>query len=537
MRHLQLIKKLIPPFKPFHPTLLAGLVIFSWALIACNSATPPAPTAQKAAEVVETPTNTATPAPTVAVSTPTSPPPTTTDIPATPTPRPTATPVTTPTPPTYVVKEGDTLLGIATELGTTLEALAETNEIGVDDFIQPGQELVIPVVIEPTTPATPTVAATPTSLTVAATPTSPTAVTPAAAENQKATQTPANAAQAVVSTATPAAPPPASQPAVGATMIPIPTFAVADNVNPLTGLPVADPSALRRRPLMVRVGNDVGARPQIGLNSADIVYEEITEWWVTRFTAIYLANTPPAVGPVRSGRLLNVQLVPQYQGALAHSGGSDPVRWEISQAPLVNLDEFYNAAPYFYREGEGWATRLAIDTQAARDYMRNRDLDAPVDLPAFFFSDTLDEGGEAGPDLYIPYPRSTSFTEWHYDPASGQYLRWISGYPLYDAAGGQIAASNVIVYFADHLATDIVEDSNGATSIRIFMNGFNAAWLFRDGRLYRGFWQTQGDRPPYFTYPDDRKPYHLKPGNTWIEVVPLYYKIGLNSADEASAKP
>jgi hypothetical protein len=320
-------------------------------------------------------------------------------------------------------------------------------------------------------------------------------------------------------------------------MIPIPTFAVAENVNPLTGLPVTDPSVLRRRPLMVRVGNDVNARhSQIGLNSADIVYEDITEWWVTRFTAIYLANAPAAVGPVRSARLLNVQLVPQYKGALAHSGGSDPVRWEISQAPLVNLDEFYNSTPYFYRPGEGWATRLAINAQAARGYMSNKGLDAPVNLPAFFFSETLDEGGEPGPDLYVPYPQSTSFTEWHYEPATGKYLRWITGGPLYDAAGGQIAADNVIVYFADHLPTDIVEDTNGATSIRIFMNGFNAAWLFRDGRLYRGFWQTQGDRPPYFTYPDDRKPYHLKPGNTWIEVVPLHYKIGLNSAAEASSK-
>lgn len=528
-----LVRHLVKRIHPFHSLLLTALVIVSLVLGACNSATPPAEGEQEAAEVVETPTETATPAPTVAVSTPTPRPSTATvtatSVRASPTPRPTMTLAATPTPPGYVVKEGDTLSGIATELGTTMEELAEANEIGVDDFIQPGQTLVIPELVEPTAlavTATLTVTGVTTAVAVEAT------TTPSGAANtSEPTTTPA------ASTATPAIPAPAA-PAVGATMIPIPTFAVAANVNPLTGLPVSDPSVLQRRPLMVRVGNDVGARQgQIGLNSADIVYEEITEWWVTRFTAIYLANAPAAVGPVRSARLLNVQLVPQYQGALAHSGGSDPVRWEISQAPLVNLDEFYNAAPYFYREGEGWATRLAINTQAARDYMRNKSLDAPVDLPAFFFSNTLDEGGEPGPDMYIPYPRSTSFTEWHYDPASGKYLRWISGYPLYDAAGGQVAADNVIVYFADHLATDIVEDTNGATSIRIFMNGFNAAWLFRDGRLYRGFWQTQGDRPPYFTYPDDRKPYHLKPGNTWIEVVPLYYKIGLNSAAEANSSP
>jgi LysM repeat protein len=523
MYFLYLIKKLIELIKSFNTKLLAGLIVCSLTLTACLSASTPAETEQIVVDVVETPTTTATPAPTVAVSTPTPHPPTATIVQASPTPVPTATPVATPTPPVYVVKEGDTLLAIAVELGTTLEALAEINEIGINDFLQPGQTLIVPVSIEPTTSV------------AAATPALPEAPTPGAPTNAGLAQTPAGS-EAVAVSATNTAAPPAAPPPAGATMIPIPTFAVADNVNPLTGLPVADPSLLRRRPLMVRVGNDVGARrSQIGLNSADIVYEEITEWWVTRFTAIYLSNAPVAVGPVRSARLLNVQLVPQYKGALAHSGGSDPVRWEISQAPLVNLDEFYNAAPYFYREGEGWQTRLAINAQAAREYMLNKNLDGAVDLPAFFFSDALDEGGEPGQNIYIPYPRSTSFTEWHYDNASGKYLRWVNGFPLNDVASGQIAASNVIVYFADHQPTDIVEDTNGATSIRIFMNGFNAAWLFRDGRLYKGFWQTDGSRPPYFTYPDDRKPYHLKPGNTWIEVVPLHYKIGLNSADEASS--
>jgi hypothetical protein len=119
-----------------------------------------------------------------------------------------------------------------------------------------------------------------------------------------------------------------------------------EGINPLTGLPVSDPAVLKRRPLMVRIGNDVGARPQRGLNKADMVYEEITEWWITRFTAIYLSETPEIVGPVRSVRLINLQLVPQYGGALAHSGGSDPVRWEISQSSITNLDQFYSPDPY-----------------------------------------------------------------------------------------------------------------------------------------------------------------------------------------------
>jgi hypothetical protein len=92
----------------------------------------------------------------------------------------------------------------------------------------------------------------------------------------------------------------------------------------------------------------------------------------------------------------------------------------------------------------------------------------------------------------------------------------------------------VIIYFAEHQETEIVEDANGATSIRIIVNGKGPAWFFRDGKLNKGFWETDGTRTPYFAY-EDGSPYHLKPGNTWVEVVPPYFTIGLNSPDEAGS--
>ncbi|HRV96475.1 MAG TPA: DUF3048 C-terminal domain-containing protein, partial [Anaerolineae bacterium] len=73
----------------------------------------------------------------------------------------------------------------------------------------------------------------------------------------------------------------------------------------------------------------------------------------------------------------------------------------------------------------------------------------------------------------------------------------------------------------------------GATSVRIIVNGAGRAWFFRDGKLTKGYWQTDGTRPPYFST-EDGEPYGLKPGNSWIQLVPVDYTIGLNSADEAS---
>ena len=508
------------------------LILIVVRLAACNNAdtptavitTPPpeeanytaASTPAAAVVAPTTATPTLLPPMQVLTATPTSAPPTATLTPILPAPSPTSS-----TPRIYVVQEYDTLLGIAIEFDTTTEAIAAANNINENDFLQIGQELIIPTNAEATTI------------------TSANTVTPSIQANEPTaateTQEPPN------SSASLRAGSPTAQPFDSPTPIPqpppsnLPTISHPANVNPLTGLPVDDPAKLQRRPLMVRVGNDPAARPQVGLNSADMVYEEITEWWVTRFTAIFLSQTPTTVGPVRSARLINVQLVPQYQGALAHSGGSDPVRWEISQVISANLDEFYNPAPYFYRPNEGWQTRLAINAEDARAYMQKKNLDAPVALQGFVFSGTP-EGGESGENIFIPYPRVTSLTEWHYDAGSGKYLRWISGDPLYDFNGGQIAAANVIVYFTEHQDTDIVEDTNGAKSIRILVNGRGPAWFFRDGKLTKGYWETDGSRTPYFAY-EDGHPYSLKPGNTWVEVVPIYFTIGLNSFDEASAKP
>lgn len=312
------------------------------------------------------------------------------------------------------------------------------------------------------------------------------------------------------------------------------------DVNPLTGLKVSDPALLKRRPIMVRIGNDPGVQP-VALEKADIVYEELVEWWVTRFTAIYLSQDPEMIAPIRSARLINLQLTPQYQGALVNSGGSDQVRWELSQSDLVNLDEFFVPQPYFYRENEGWQTRLAFDAVKAREYMKDEALEADVKLRGFVFNPKFDlnalpkEAVGDAKEVVIPYPPQTSEAEWRYDPASGNYLRWKAGEPMTDFDGKQLAATNVIVYFAEHQDTDIVEDSNGATSIRIIVNSLGTAWLLRDGKILKGNWTTDGRNTPNFIFNDGR-PMPLKPGNTWVEVVPVDYLITIDGVENDRLK-
>jgi hypothetical protein len=308
---------------------------------------------------------------------------------------------------------------------------------------------------------------------------------------------------------------------------PTPTFPPRpDNENPLTGLPVEDTAVLKRRPLHVRIGNDPGARPQVGLNQADIVYEEIVEWWITRYTAVFLSQTPDTVAPIRSARLISTQLTQQYHAVLINSGGSDGVRWELSQLPIVNLDEYFWPQPYFYRPNQGWQTRLAVNAAAAYELMDRESMAEEVLLRGFVFSDEP-LGGKPAQTIVIPYPKQTSEVEWRYDIDSGRYLRWVRGEPMTEfASNEQISAANVILYYAEHLPTDIVEDSNGATSIRILVNGEGRTQVFRDGVMTEGLWRADGSQTPEFVFPNG-EPIPLERGNSWIEVVPTDYEIGM----------
>ena len=129
--------------------------------------------------------------------------------------------------------------------------------------------------------------------------------------------------------------------------------------------------------------------------------------------------------------------------------------------------------------------------------------------------------------VIIPYPAVTSEAKWQYDPASGKYLRFTTDEPMMAFDQSQIDATNVIIYFAEHQDTDIVEDTNGATSIRIVADGLGTAWLLRDGKILKGNWETNGRETPRFFF-NDGQPMPLKPGNTWIELVPLDFEIEID---------
>lgn len=87
--------------------------------------------------------------------------------------------------------------------------------------------------------------------------------------------------------------------------------------------------------LAVKIDNAPRARPHTGLNSADIIYVEQVEGGLSRLMAVYASKLPKAIGPVRSARESDLELLRQFdEPTLAYSGAQRKLIPLIDAAPL-----------------------------------------------------------------------------------------------------------------------------------------------------------------------------------------------------------
>ena len=156
-------------------------------------------------------------------------------------------------------------------------------------------------------------------------------------------------------------------PVVQPTSVPIkvgPDSFPADT-NPLTGLPVADPAILTRRPVVVSVSNSGPAevRPQAGLGSADHMWEHFTEGHLTRYAAVFFSDAPDVVGSVRSCRLIMFEISLMYDALWTCSGYSDGIGDRIKLTPnyYLLLDANRYGLPFMRRVND---PNVAVVTQA-----------------------------------------------------------------------------------------------------------------------------------------------------------------------------
>ena len=285
--------------------------------------------------------------------------------------------------------------------------------------------------------------------------------------------------------------------------------------SPLTGLPGPAPT---RPALVVKIDNAPKARPQVGLNQADVVVEELVEGGITRFAAIFHSQDADPVGPVRSARSTDIGVASALQRPLfAYSGANRVFEEQVRRAPLIDVG--VKAAPdRYYRERSRRAPYNLFSHTTALFQLAPADAVAP---PAVFAYRAAGQP-PAGAGMMAVQRTGIAWAtpvEWEWDPAIGGWWRSQGGRRHVDAGGRGVAPANVVVQFVDYRDTGL-RDSSGAVVPEAHVLGEGDAWILTGGHLIPGRW-TKPSADAVTRYIDSAgADILLAPGRTWVELAP-----------------
>jgi hypothetical protein len=288
---------------------------------------------------------------------------------------------------------------------------------------------------------------------------------------------------------------------------------------PFTRLPpIVLPDIKEPYPLAVMVENSPDARPQAGLDKADVVYEALAEGGISRFMAVYMTHEAEVIGPVRSTRHYFVYTAAEYNSALVFVGAS-PIGYAALAATRIRTVNESMGDPGVWRSTRRAAPHNAFTgTFEARTAADELSPAGPGSWgPVVFKDPTQLASGEQSTKVRIRYPPLGYYdVDYTYDPDTNRYQRVMDGYRHRDyLTGEQLAATNVVI----QVVPDEVIDREGRLDLA--QTGEGRAYYFMDGVAIEGSWSKASYGSRTFFWDTAGNLIRFNPGGTtWIQLVP-----------------
>ena len=320
-------------------------------------------------------------------------------------------------------------------------------------------------------------------------------------------------------------------------------------ISPLTGQQV-DPALINRMPIAAKISNfPYAVRPQSGLAAADVVFEHAAEAGVTRFTAVFLQNSPEYIGSIRSARFIDTEIAPMFGAMLVTSGSSLGTMTHLRSSDwflgdniwrLVSEETSYGC-PALCRQQSIYTTTvdtnsLFVYPDVLRQTVAAHTGNTALPQSGFAFAQAAPAGGVPVDQVTIDYS-SAAHVAYRYDTAAGNYIRWQEedltgtlGLHLDALTNQPITTNNVAVLFVNHQNNFVPEDfrDGGNCGLEIQLWTIGPAKIFRDGQMYEGLWRRDASTGMKLRLEDGSgQPIPLKPGNTWFGLVVLTADEGL----------
>jgi hypothetical protein len=289
---------------------------------------------------------------------------------------------------------------------------------------------------------------------------------------------------------------------------------------PLTGLESGEVAA--RPALAVKIENSIDARPQTGLNSADIVWEEVVEGGITRYVAVFHSTLPRKIGPVRSVRPMDPAIVAPLRGLLAFSGGQQPFVDAVADAGLQVLSNDAGARGFYRLPGRKAPHNVYADPSTFLAQADPAHRSAPAEQFDFALPGALSTAASAGtPTAALQLKLSgVSHPRWTWDQAHGAWLRAEGATPAVEADGAPLRATNVVVLRVEMDNSTGFSDPAGNPVPETQIVGSGEALVATGGRTVVATWSKRALGAPVVLIGSDGMPVRLSPGNTWVELVP-----------------
>lgn len=290
------------------------------------------------------------------------------------------------------------------------------------------------------------------------------------------------------------------------------TTAPQGPVAPLTGLPVAGDVDLSRPALVLKIDNHPDARPQTGIELADIVFDIRAEG-VTRFFAVFHSETPNPAGPVRSSRTSDFDLLRGFDHPLyGSSGGNDYVMQAVKDLPVQAVTN-YTRKEYFRDSKRPAPHNLMIDANKLWALAGDQ-----VQTPKPWFAYRLPTEALPAGAVAAPGPVTITFTGtpvvgYTWDETAQGWKRTQDGAPHTVTAGGQLAPANVVVMETTYKTSPADPKSPEVVSV-----GTGKAIVLTAGHIITGTWSRPAATDKPTLVDDSGAPIALTPGRTWVEM-------------------
>ena len=275
--------------------------------------------------------------------------------------------------------------------------------------------------------------------------------------------------------------------------------------SPFTGEPVLS----LNRVLAVKIDNIVYARPQTGLNHADIVYVLPVEGGLSRFLAIFSSHYPAVIGPVRSAREDDLQLLRQFgRPAFAYSGATPALLPYIARTARI-VDLYAGRTSGYYRDNSRIAPHnLYANTRQllaqARGASKARDIGFRFGPPP--------PGGKATRSASVSYPAASFGFTW--SAAKDRWLVSMDGIPAVTASGARLSAATVVIQHTTVRTSRFLE--YGSPPPYAESTGSGTALVLRDGKAWTTHWSRPAANGGTTFTTASGQPMTFAPGQVWI---------------------